>query len=327
MSSHTPIRFSILINNYNYARFLAKAIDSALGQTWPHVQVVVVDDGSSDNSREVAERYSGENYLFLAKENGGQNSCITYGLPHVTGDYTIILDADDWLAPEACERLAGAIGHKAPNVVMYRLEKVNVEGASAGAFPMFPFTTDNQQSYIKANGFIPCSPTSGNAFRTSFLREAFSYVKEGSSFCDGYLASAAAWTEQVVCLEERLGFYLVHGANASTAAGWDRRRRHKTNDCALEHHRHLFDYLDARGEWHDRWEKLISAYVWREILYFKLAENGYAEFSWDTCRRFGVEKFLNAPYIGAWRKLKNIVFLTAGSLWGEFRQAVRHDHA
>lgn len=54
--SHTPL-VSILINNYNYGHFLAEAIDSALNQTYSNLEVIVVDDGSTDNSRSIIERY------------------------------------------------------------------------------------------------------------------------------------------------------------------------------------------------------------------------------------------------------------------------------
>ena len=269
----------------------------------------------------------GDNYVLLTKDNGGQNSCIALGLTEVTGDYTVILDSDDWLAPNACEKIAGAIGNSVPNLVTYGLEKVDTDDRSVGAFPNFPFEAENQRQYITKHGFVPGSPTSGNAFRTSFLRAAFAFVKAGTFSSDGYLVSAAGWTEQVVCLQDRLGFYLVHGANASTSAGTDRRRRYANNNYALDHHRHLFSYLAAKGEWQDDWESLISAYVWREILFFKLAEGRYPEFSWGSCRAFGVGKFLHAPYIGIWRKLKNITFLTVGSLWGEVRELVAHKHA
>src|SRR5262249_55184190 len=154
---------------------------------------VVIDDGSTDNSREIAQSYSGDNYLVLAKDNGGQNSCIALGLRHVTGGYTIVLDSDDWLAPDASETIARAIGQSAPNAVMYRLEKVDAQDRSVGVFPNFPFEARNQRDYIARNGFVPCSPTSGNAYRTSFLRTAFAFVKEATFSSDGYLAAAAAW--------------------------------------------------------------------------------------------------------------------------------------
>ena len=61
---------TILINNYNYGRYLREAIDSALGQTYPFREVVVVDDGSTDNSRDIIRSY-GSKILPILKENGG----------------------------------------------------------------------------------------------------------------------------------------------------------------------------------------------------------------------------------------------------------------
>ncbi len=68
-----PTTASILIVNYNYGRFIADAIDSALGQTWPNVQVVVVDDGSTDESALMMQTY-GDAIQTVYKENGGQAS-------------------------------------------------------------------------------------------------------------------------------------------------------------------------------------------------------------------------------------------------------------
>ena len=52
-----PLLASVIVNNYNYGRFLSQAIDSALGQTYPRIEVIVVDDGSTDDSREIISRY------------------------------------------------------------------------------------------------------------------------------------------------------------------------------------------------------------------------------------------------------------------------------
>jgi len=73
------ITVSIIIDNYNYGRFLGEAIDSALAQTYPHVEVIVVDDGSTDNSREVIAKY-GDRIIPVLKENGGQASAFNAGL-------------------------------------------------------------------------------------------------------------------------------------------------------------------------------------------------------------------------------------------------------
>src|SRR5437764_1069566 len=88
---------SVIINNYNYGRFLAEAIESALSQTLPATEVIVVDDGSTDNSPEVIGRYEGR-IRSIMKSNGGQASALNAGFGASSGDVVIFLDADDVLA-------------------------------------------------------------------------------------------------------------------------------------------------------------------------------------------------------------------------------------
>jgi glycosyltransferase involved in cell wall biosynthesis len=317
------LSITILINNYNYAAFLARAIESALAQTWPLVQIVVVDDGSTDASPEIAARYSGPDYLFLRKQNGGQNSAIAHGLSHLSGDYTIILDSDDWLVPHACETIMKIAATTAPNALMYRLAKIDNEGRTVGFFPNEPFQAADLRRFISAHGYIPSPPTSGNAYRTDFLKEAMQFVSPSSLFCDGYLAWAAGWTEAVVSIPEVLGCYRVHGRNASTTGGRDRARLYKNNNYALDHVRHLHAWLGARRVSPAAWHELINAYIWRDTLYLKLVEDAYPELPWAVCRRQGTAKFLRARHHGTWKQFKNILFLIAGSRFGEFRDRMR----
>ena len=76
---------SIVVNNYNYARFLGAAFDSALAQNYPHREVVVVDDGSTDGSREVIEAY-GTRVIPICRENGGQGAAFNSGFSASRGE-------------------------------------------------------------------------------------------------------------------------------------------------------------------------------------------------------------------------------------------------
>src|SRR6266404_3476760 len=91
---------SIIINNYNYARFLREAVDSALNQTYRNTEVIVVDDGSTDGSREIIASYS-HRIIPLLKRNGGQNSALNAGFSLSRGDVVLFLDSDDVLFPTA----------------------------------------------------------------------------------------------------------------------------------------------------------------------------------------------------------------------------------
>jgi glycosyltransferase involved in cell wall biosynthesis len=93
---------SIVIPCYNQAAFLPEALDSALAQTYRPVEVIVVNDGSPDNTEEVAKQY-GHRIRYLARPNGGVSAARNTGIAHLQGDYIKFLDADDSLHPEALD--------------------------------------------------------------------------------------------------------------------------------------------------------------------------------------------------------------------------------
>lgn len=102
------MKFSVVIANYNYGHMLARAIDSVLNQTFSDVEVIVVDDGSTDNSKDVIARY-GEKVQALFQENSGQSTAYNKGADAALGDYVLFLDADDELLPDAFEIFAEAL--------------------------------------------------------------------------------------------------------------------------------------------------------------------------------------------------------------------------
>src|SRR4028119_1234933 len=90
---------SVIIPCYNQAYFLGEAIESVLAQSYPHFEIVVVDDGSTDNTSEVAARYPG--VRCIRQENRGLAGARNEGIRHSSGSYLVFLDADDRLLPEA----------------------------------------------------------------------------------------------------------------------------------------------------------------------------------------------------------------------------------
>src|SRR5690349_15716190 len=92
---------SIIIRCYNQGHFLGEAIDSALRQTYPHVEIIVIDDGSTDNTAEVVARYRG--VRSIRQPNLGRCAAGNTGLGESRGEYLVFLDADDRLLPDAVE--------------------------------------------------------------------------------------------------------------------------------------------------------------------------------------------------------------------------------
>lgn len=96
---------SVIVPVYNVERYLAKCIDSILGQSYSNIELIMVDDGSSDNSGKICEEYAAKDSRIRVfhKENGGVSSARNVGLDNANGKWVIFVDADDWLHNNAIE--------------------------------------------------------------------------------------------------------------------------------------------------------------------------------------------------------------------------------
>ena len=103
-------RVSIVTPVYNGETHLAKMLDSVLAQTYPDVEMILVDDGSADGTVRAAQNYSekfeekGYGYRIVRAEHKNASAAINQGLPFVSGEYLIWPDSDDYLEPESIRR-------------------------------------------------------------------------------------------------------------------------------------------------------------------------------------------------------------------------------
>ncbi|MEO7046083.1 MAG: glycosyltransferase family 2 protein [Ferruginibacter sp.] len=97
---------SVIVPCYNYAHFLAEALDSVLAQTYPHWECIIINDGSPDNTEEVALAYCKKDarIKYFYKANGGHSSARNFGIKHSSGKYILPLDADDILSESYVEK-------------------------------------------------------------------------------------------------------------------------------------------------------------------------------------------------------------------------------
>jgi glycosyltransferase involved in cell wall biosynthesis len=170
---------SIVINSYNYGSFLRTAIDSALQQTYGNTEVIVVDDGSTDDSPEIINSYNGRIRSIL-KRNGGQASALNAGFAASHGDTVIFLDSDDMLLPTAVESMLPFFN---PDVVKVHWPLVEVDELgreTGGVSPDGSLSEGDLRAYVLREGPYSYTwpDTSGNAWARWFLERVLPMPEE-----------------------------------------------------------------------------------------------------------------------------------------------------
>jgi hypothetical protein len=209
----------IVVTNHDYGRYLGGAVASAIGQTHPRVNVIVVDDGSTDESREVLRGFEGRAEVVL-KERGGQASALNAGIERCSGDVLLLLDADDVLRPEAAERVAAAF-EADPGLakVQFRMAVIDASGRPTGATKptghLLPPTGDARRAELAFPFDIAWLPGGGTAFRTALVRRILPIPEADYPHCgaDWYLVHLSALLGKAAALDQVCAEYRIHGSN------------------------------------------------------------------------------------------------------------------
>ena len=134
-------KISLLVAVYNTAAYLPQCLDSLLSQTLKDIEVICVDDASTDNSLDLLHQYAEKDNrvkVFALKENCGQAHARNVGLSHATGDYIGFVDSDDWLSQDALEKVCESFRYDVDSV-LFRLLYAYTDG-SMKDYQMSPFT-------------------------------------------------------------------------------------------------------------------------------------------------------------------------------------------
>ncbi len=208
---------SVCISNHNYARYVAAALDSVIGQEGVDVEIVVVDDGSTDESLDVLAAYRSQAKI-IAQPNGGQASAMNSGFSATGGELVVFLDADDVLLPGALRAFVDAFAEDPSSVkVASRLRVIDGEGRFTGTtrppatwqLPRGDLRTLalHRRSYV-----WPAS--SGNCYRRSALAHCMPIPTEDFRIeADLYLATFIVLEGPISALDEPVVGYRVHGSN------------------------------------------------------------------------------------------------------------------
>lgn len=207
---------SVIINNYNYARFLRQAAESVLAELDDGDELIVVDDGSTDESREILKEFEGRTKVIL-QENAGQAAALNRGFAHSSGEWVLFLDADDFLLPGWGGRLKPIFaGMTRETRLQFPLEARDLHGLRLGLNPADParMTQGNAAQHLLRHHSIEAPPTSGNCLRRAWLTNVMPIPHEAFRLCaDLYLAWVDLRQQEAKSFVEPLGVYRIHETN------------------------------------------------------------------------------------------------------------------
>lgn len=204
-----------LINTYNYARYLPFAINSVLAQTYRNIEIIVVDDGSTDHTPEVLALY-GDRIRVIRTQNGGQGHAFNVGIPAAHGELIMMLDADDVWLPEKVETMV-KLAARNPEAGMLYHRFLNVDNSGNQLDEPAPGTLvngDHSAAYKNSGGSYWAPVTSVLAFRAEHARRLVPIpslaVREGA---DNVLTDCSILLAKVCSVPDVLTHRRLHGKN------------------------------------------------------------------------------------------------------------------
>jgi glycosyltransferase involved in cell wall biosynthesis len=249
---------SIIINNFNYARFLEEAIESALEQNYKNIEVILVDDGSTDESRQIITSY-GDRVIPVFKENGGQASAFNAGFAASKGDIICLLDSDDVFVTEKITEVVKIFDNR-PDLDWCFHAVTLVDKSSGNFLGVSEEKGDRECDFRKTmkHGRLSflAPPTSGLCFKRSLLKQILPMTETLKRGADRYLVAIAPALSKGFYLDKKLTIQGIHENNGNTLQEGDKyakRRAYKALTVAyymrqrLPEFYKITDRIFARG--------------------------------------------------------------------------------
>jgi glycosyltransferase involved in cell wall biosynthesis len=202
-----------MIDTYNYGRFVEEAIESVLAQDFPaeEMEILVVDDGSTDDTAERVKKY-GERVCYFYKPNGGQASAFNFGFAKARGEIVALLDADDYWLPGKLRRVAEEF-EKNPGLGMVYHQYAELDDATKG------MKEENFRAVSGSFGegdelfWYEPHPTSCTAYRRKYLELLPPVPEELRILADVWIGLLIPFVAPILAVPECLTAYRIHGKN------------------------------------------------------------------------------------------------------------------
>lgn len=213
---------SVLVPNYNYARYIGETLDSALSQTYPHFEIIVCDDGSKDNSCEVIESYvqKDSRIKLIRKENGGVATALNAAYQESKGEIICVLDADDiWLDNKLQKVLDVFRSDPKCGFAIHNVIQIDGQGNLIKPTAMLKHLASGWMatSALENGGFVyNIPPASALSIRREVAQVIFPLNEEFKRNADSLIFRFAPFITVIRAATEVLSKFRLHGANTTS---------------------------------------------------------------------------------------------------------------
>jgi glycosyltransferase involved in cell wall biosynthesis len=205
---------SVILSSYNYARYLPEALDSVLNQSWTNLELIAVDDGSTDSSPSILKSYRDPRLQVVVQPNRGQAAAWNAGFRLSRGQLVMFLDSDDYWYSNKVATLVAADALMQGDYGLIQHNLHTLRGTERGCYRRV-LRSGDCFAEMKATGTLSFFvTTSGLAFSRTVLQKIFPLPESLRISPDAYLTRTAFLYGPVFSLPQALGVLRLHGKNA-----------------------------------------------------------------------------------------------------------------
>lgn len=258
---NVPQKISIIVPVYNVENYLAKCLDSLVNQTYQNIEILVVDDGSTDDSEKIISDFSGkfpEKIRSFYKKNGGLSDARNVGIDNATGDYIGFVDSDDYVVETMFEEMLDLAEKHSAEMVICNLQKVDESGNMVQKLTQIP---NMPEKIDLETHFSIFSDISYFACNKLFKKELFETkrFKKGISFEDIQLIPQLLLECKTIAQTQNFHYQYLE----------------RQNSISKTHNEKGLDILQAVEDVEVAFEKSIYSHNKKELKNFQILEGIY----------------------------------------------------
>lgn len=261
---------SIIMPVYNVEKYIGKSIQSVLNQTYHDFELLVIIDGSPDNSKQIAETFNDERIIIYEKPNGGLSDARNYGLERAKGEFVYFLDSDDWIEPSLLEDTVSVFENKDIDFVIfgYFLDDEDLEGNLISTKEVstkdIQFVKNMSNLDLDANTLNILGYAWNKLYRVSFLKDNNIIFERGVSLVEDILFNSKVYKESntLIFIDKKLYHYINRPSESLI------KTFHKNSfELYLEKSKSIESFLNAWNVTNEKKNKILSSVIVSGIRY------------------------------------------------------------